>query len=158
MLSRNIQKTITIVAALAAVGPERLPARPLERLVNAADLIVAGTTNVNSELQSGRFISFTILVERVFKGQLQPGGRIQAEYEPYQSIPPGRASREFRGIWFLTRADSVWKCLPARAGQTTSIISTFYPISPGALPQGLKYDASAPLADKLILEIAAAAE
>jgi hypothetical protein len=149
---------ITALTALI-VASASLNATSIPNLLHTATAVVVGTES--SETQQGRTIFFKLMVERSFTGPLATGQMIQVQSDPEgRPVVPGDVAAPIRGIWFLRQAaNGGWLCIPAAhsGNGRVSFRELPYPISNATLPAALAYDDKATaLADKLVLEVAAA--
>ena len=149
MLIRATCCVLVVAAALTS-----LSAMPIASLLSGADAVVLGTES--APIQAGSKVSFYLEVERVFWGDVQPGASLNVVWNVRTPVQLAGSS-SFRGIWFLRKTTGgVWECIPAgTSGNAEFFPELSLPVSSGALPDALAYDASTTaLADQIILEMA----
>jgi hypothetical protein len=148
-------RLLVIVGGLALAGAQ---ARELAKLVPEADAIVLGMSSVADVSETSA--RFTIDVEKVFAGGVEAGTKVDVDCSPdLKLVPtsPVTGSIAVRGIWFLTKGSGgTWGCL--LAGMTSNMVQfpdLPLPAPTGDLPASLAYSESAPLIDRLTLEVGA---
>ena len=124
----------------------------IEPLANRADAIVVG--DIKDGQIVGREVSLTLQVSRVLKGDLKALDVVQARSR-FRVMHQGRPSKlePLRGLWFLEHRDG-WELLQG----PTYFPATYFPIPSGEIGEGYRYPVEAVITDKVVLELASAAE
>jgi len=133
----------------------------LRRLIDEADAVAIA--DLLSGTQVGAVVRFTLVLDRVLKGNVQAGAAVFLEWDsPFiygrsGSVPTMQMDKR-RGLWFLKYVDAThWRLLPANVGFTI-FDWTYYPIPPGDVPPAFAYSPQTAPAEKVILELTAATE
>ena len=139
-----------LIVAGTAFAPIFGPASLVDLQKNA-DLIVVGSASSGSS--SGDISNFTILVDRVVKGDGVAGTLIPASWQ--SSNPVSLATGH--GLWFLKRSPGGWRVLPTQSGWA-QFSDIFIPVPVGVLPRAYTYETAASISDKVASEISASIE
>jgi len=146
---------VSVVSVLAGLLEQKVAASPVRDLIGRVDVVVIGTGT--ARVKAGPMVSFLINVERVLKGDLQPGISLPVEWDSGVDTPLWRDSQKSnKGVWFLQNISGLWRCIPARSGMLPTFEHLFYPVTDGPLPAEIRYDSSLSVIDQVIIEVAAA--
>jgi hypothetical protein len=149
----NNCSTCAILALFTIASASTCYGEPITALIAKSDAIVTGVES--TRFKTGKTVTFTLSVEKVFKGEIRRGDTLVVTWDSGTDgaiWPANEPLPNYRGLWFLTQTGQQWACVPVQPNFLHQFPLAFLPIADSGPPSELAYSEGTPLPVKLILE------
>lgn len=155
--------TVSLLASASALLAAVVGAPPISTLAAKAEAIVVATVApdpvVNATSQAST-VTLGLIIERVIVGDIVPAGVVSTVWRVNRAVTAnaGKSITGTTGLFFLKRgATGEWEVL-SQAQPSMHFTDAYIPVPPGAIGDAYAYKTDVPVVEKLLLEIANAAE